>query len=102
MVDRKLPGCFGFPAVNICKFYRAWWNCEATIRKNFDYFNEEDRRRVRDLVVEFNKALERLYEFRYWVIHYCLRDEDPAPFTPPEPPVPPEQKIQIFFNRSSY
>lgn len=102
MVDRKLPAGFGFPGVNIDKFYNAWWNCVSTIRKNFDYFNEEDRTKSKELVAEFNGVLKFVYEARYWVIHYCLRDEDPAPFTPPEPPVPAEQKIQIFFNRSSY
>lgn len=102
MAGRKLPANFGFPEVNIGKFNRAWWNCEATIRKGYDYFKEEDRRLAKSFVHRFNTVLNDIYVFRYWVIHYCLRDEDPAPFTPPDPPVPAEQKIQVFFNRSSY
>lgn len=102
MVKRKLPKGFSYPSVNRDKFKRAWWNCVATLKANYDYFIEEDRQKAVDLVKEFNGTLTDIYNFRYWVINYCLRDEDPAPFTPPEPPVPPVQKIKVFFNRTSY
>lgn len=96
MVGKELPEHFAFPHRVGQKLDNCFANDRSTVVKNFEYALRSDRDRIKNYIIDSHQVLTWIYIQRNWLINYCLRDVDPDPYTPPEPPGATVPKTALF------